>query len=597
MEDQEEVTTVDRGVVIAKTENGDTSYTTYSQNVVMGDHVAATVSLMKLAEDGSYEAVDSQGRVLLFNSDSSQFVSDSAPNALIGFTPENVGNDIPLLDTPGQTATAEAADIVLVTAKDVVMEDLTMNVGQRLELKNGGSLTLSGTHVRIGGSDVEVKDFASFKVEGLDEPIELNDKDANLQLDSQHSVIASGSTLIVDATKADASFEALKLNGGVGALTVEEGAQIILKSDQGTATFGSTAEGAMHILMDNASLSGTGYACSFSMKGGSLTVGNSPGVMTIDDAEFSGTTWTFYFITDADWQLVNETTGKNGAFSQLKVDKGGATADHVGVNIAYQTATGETASANDLEAPLEAGFSVKLIDGAENITNIGSTVNALTLPQLQDGLLWDTSTLFSDGVIRIINEVLADSTRIANILVSAADTTTYFGRMARNHAQDARRDRANVWAGGFGTFLNHDDKGGRTGFEYNTEGYAIGADTRVTDNTVAGIAFGQSFGKHKPNRGNSFFTPGRIDQDGLLAAIYSSSVFPCSKVKEDHVVLDLYAAYGHYDNESHRNSLANGRVAKAEWCENTWSLGAVLTRRMQLENDAWLTPFAGIEYN
>lgn len=595
------ITTADSGVVIAKGESGDTSYTTYSQHVEMGDHVAATVSLMKQAEDGSYDAVDSQGRVLLFNK-AATFTGDSDADALIGFTESDVneGKTVSLKGdgvAEGATAAVEAADIVLVTAKDVMMENLTMNVGQRLELKNEGSLTLSGAHVTIGGSDVEAKDFATFEVEELNEPIRLNKNDANLQLASQRSVIASGSTLIVDATEADASFEALKLKGGQGTLTVEEGAQIILKSDQGTATFGSTAEDAMHIIMENADLSGTGSAYNFSMEGGSLTVGNSPGVMTIGgNNEFTDTTWTFYFITDADWKLVNETTGKNGAFSQLKVDKGGATADHVTVNIAYQTKEGESSSANDLKAPLESGFSVKLINGAENITNIGSTVNAQTLPTLQDGLLWDTSTLFSDGVIRIINEVLADSTRIANTLVSAADTTAYFGRMARNHAQDARRDRANVWAGGFGTFLNHDDKGGRTGFEYNTEGYAIGADTRVTDNTVAGIAFGQSFGKHKPNRGNSFFTPGRIDQDGLLAGIYSSSIFPCPKVKEDQVVLDLYAAYGHYDNESRRNSLANGRVAEAEWCENTWSLGAVLTRRMQLENNAWLTPFVGIEY-
>lgn len=527
----------------------------FSQNVsAVGEYTCALVFAGMEQSDGTYRAWQVNGTILLLNRETT-LSGDPNKESVLGFGFESAGNAI-----VGTDLKKGMIDIALV--KDsVTMQNLKMNVGQRLEVDAGQSLTLINTTLNIGGGDA--KDLSTITVGGA--TYQLGSSDV-LKLDSQKTTIADGATLKLT----NSTLAGTMMTNGSGDIQV--GAATITLKD---SKLGSSDAKAMRITLTNSRVSGTGEMHNVRMNGGSLTIGNSPGQMSIEGVSATNSSWSFYFITDAPaWNPTgaNDTTNPTtGAFSQLKALSGNS-ASGITVSIVYENASGAAKSKEDFVTTLGAGFSVKLIDGVENLTFSGNNgVDASTLPTLQEGLFWDTTRLFVTGCLYVIGDadiMVADAGRLANTLVSAADTTVFFGRMAREHYKDARRQRANVWAGGFGTYLNHADAGGRSGFEYNTHGYAIGADTELAEGLVAGLGLGQSFGKHKPNRGDAFYNAGEIDQDGLLAALYAAKAFACAK-SDDELLLDGYVAYGRYDNSSTRRSLSNGSTAQADWKENT----------------------------
>lgn len=553
-----------------------------SQNVsAAGEYTCGLVFAVKENSDGTYRAEQVNGTILLLNRETT-LSGDPNKESVFGFGFESAGEAI---GTNGLKK--DMIDIAQI--KDsVTMKDLKMNVGQRLEVDAGQSLTLINTTLNIGGGDA--KDLSTITVGG--DTHQLGSSNV-LKLDSKTTTIADGATLKLT----DSTLAGTKMTNGSGDIQVGA-ATITLKN----STLGSSDAAAMRITLTDSRVSGTGSMHNVRMNGGSLTIGNSPGQMSIERVSATNSSWSFYFITDAPaWNPTgaNDTTNPTtGAFSQLKALSGNS-ASGITVSIVYEDASGAAKSKEDFVPTLGAGFSVKLIDGVENLTFSGNNVvDASSLPTLREGLFWDTSRLFSTGCLYVIGDadiMVADAGRLANTLVSAADTTVFFGRMAREHYKDARRQRANVWAGGFGTYLNHADAGGRSGFEYNTHGYAIGADTELAEGLVAGLGLGQSFGKHKPNRGDAFYNAGEIDQDGLLAALYAAKAFACAK-SDDELLLDGYVAYGRYDNSSTRRSLSNGSTARADWKENTLAAGATLTRLIKLQGGAELTPFVGAEY-
>ncbi|MGN0868537.1 MAG: autotransporter outer membrane beta-barrel domain-containing protein [Akkermansia sp.] len=571
-----------RYVTIPSTDGSGSVMSVFSQNVsAAGEYTCALVFAGMEQSDGTYTPVQVNGTILLLNRETT-LSGDPNKESVFGFGFESAGNAI------GTNGLQKGMIDIALVKDSVTMKDLTMNVGQRLEVDAGQSLTLTNTILNIGGGDA--KDLSTITVGGATHQLGSSDV---LKLDSQKTTIADGATLKLT----NSTLAGTKLTNGSGDIQV--GAATITLKD---SKLGSSDAAAMSITLTDSRVSGTGSMHKVSMNGGSLTIGNSPGQMSIEGVSATNSSWSFYFITDAPtWNPTgaNDTTNPTtGAFSQLKALSGNS-ASGITVSIVYEDASGAAKSKEDFTATLGAGFSVKLIDGVENLTFSGNNVvDRNSLPTLREGLFWDTDSLFRTGCLYVISHadiMVADAGRLANTLVSAADTTVFFGRMAREHYKDARRQRANVWAGGFGTYLNHADAGGRSGFEYNTHGYAIGADTELAEGLVAGLGLGQSFGKHKPNRGDAFYNAGEIDQDGLLAALYAAKAFACAK-SDNELLLDGYVAYGRYDNSSTRRSLSNGSTARADWKENTLAAGATLTRLIKLQGGAELTPFVGAEY-
>ncbi|MCI7699087.1 MAG: autotransporter outer membrane beta-barrel domain-containing protein [Akkermansia sp.] len=551
----------------------------YTENVST-NHASTTIALLKKESDNAFSLQDTQGRILLMQEDTLH-EGNGIDTSFIGFDSTDSGDTVTINNVTYQK---EEVDIVRVTGNET-LKDLTLNAGQRLDVVAGASLTIQNSVVNIGGT--ELKNFEDFSPDDSDTPVSLPE---DIDLASRDSKLDG--TIILDGGQ----LYGKQLTGGntTGSITGSETTVIAMKDSK----LGSSAPDAMRVALTNSSVSGTGTMNKVSMSGGSLTIGNSPGKMTIADSEFSDSTWSFYFITDATWNVTGANTTTNpddGAFSQLVVGNGNS-ASGITVKIRYEDAAGVDKTKDDFEPVLGAGFSVKLIDNAQSLTlGGGNTVDASTLPTLQAGLLWDTTRLFSTGSLYVIHDMVADAGRIANTLVSAADTTVSFGRLARDHAKDARRSGVNAWVSGFGTYLNHSNAGGRTGFEYNTHGYAVGVDTELSKGLVTGVGFGQSFGKHKPNRGDAFYNAGEIDQDGLLAGIYASQTFDCRK-SDDTVELDGYVAYGRYDNKSKRTCVINGTQANADWKEDTMAAAVSLTRRIKLPENAELTPYVGAEY-
>ena len=198
--------------------------------------------------------------------------------------------------------------------------------------------------------------------------------------------------------------------------------------------------------------------------------------------------------------------------------------------------------------------------------------------------------------IAIDNQAM-DANRIANTLAAAAATTNAFGNMAVGHVDDVRKWDSNVWFSACYSNMDCSSTGSHAGYDASAFGYAVGMDTYVRKyNAVVGAALGGSNGTVKPERGNHYYSAGKIEQDGKLFGLYGRWNAYKQDYYERGVTVDAFICYGAYDNKSRRSGLKHGDTVIGCWDESAWSLGITVSREYQWRHGMVITPFAGFEY-
>ena len=354
-------------------------------------------------------------------------------------------------------------------------------------------------------------------------------------------------------------------------------------------------------------LKGKGEAVSVRIdKDSKLTVGSSPGVLKASDLEVHGTTEFFFITNSADWDTGTITANENtGAISQLEVDQ--AVTLNGAVQFIYQTKvdgeyvtlTGDDAeeARRDIGRKITEDTVIKFVTGNIDELTLGTDFVVIeeTLPILTGGLDWDYATLFTDGKITVVSEMLEEPTRIANTLVSAGDTVLSFGRLAGGQAMLREAGTTRAWASAIANSGSVDGGKKTNGYDSDAWGAAVGVDHAFAKNTVVGVAFARTYGENTPENGTAYYNAGSIDQDATMVGLYTMHKFRTKGLLND-VKLNAFAAYGEFTNESTRDAIRSGHEATAEWDSNAWVLSASLTRDITTDDGLVVSPYVGVEY-
>lgn len=601
-------------VDLASSSDGDTA-----TNSIISKGITDTISVSSqdiLLKDSSGNIISTiaTGAKAWEVTDSTTITGTDAANSQIG----GISSDISITDGDVTYAGETIAALNIADGKQLEIKNATTEIGQTLSMGNGAALSATNSAITIGGQDVTLKTGdVSYEVARLDangKPIVGADgkyiMDTVTLSDGLRQKELQGISLnLEDSTMKFDTFDVKNDDGQI--ITTDDGKQIVFNSatvitkqsdkDAEMELGGGTAQ----LVFNNSSIAGTGTLNNVVMNGGSLKVGNSPGVLTVTEGSYNGTHVSF--LIDPNNTTPGEshtiTPGddwKDAPVSQMTLT-GNTVLSHIVVSVYMESLNAITGQYESIADPaayarvFAEDTSFQLINGVEEHLAAGSSFTIGSLPTLQEGLVWDTSSLFTDGTIKVAKGTYSDPARIANTLVSAGETVSGFGQMARTHIYDVRLNGTNVWANGLGTFLNHSSHNGRTGFEYNAGGYAVGADTIVDNKAIVGFAFGQSFGKQTPKAASRFYDAGKIDMNSIMFGLYGGTSFNM-KSPSDSMKLDAYASYGRFDNDSTHRSFATGSAANASWKENAYALGATLTRVHEVRENLYFSPFASLDY-
>lgn len=610
----------DAGSVLASDFNSDSTSGDTHVNVVYGKDVTLSsgnleaTSLSTTVKDGNTTIAQSTDSLVL------TFTSDTKlENGTLGFGGEANGEVVSITTQNGtESKLVVPVDIIKNEGNKVTLTNMEVTVDRALEMEDG-EMTLKGTRMTLGGHKLTDEEYKQLHIgDGANKQtvhIET-DNSAEAHLDLHTNTKVNGGKITMDGTEGFTSFQAGYMKDAQGNLDKDAdtsvefiGSEINLKDkDRGhggkhQVVLGGHKETHQTIKMHGVHLHGTGHVQNVHMNGGRLGIGNSPGVMSITDTDFSGTEWTFHLITnptDTNWVANGANTTPGDAFSQLKLD-GANTASGITILLNYQTESNGTYANTDSSAfgvDFEIGSSITLIDTSKGTITGDYKFAEYTLPKLDPaaGIIWDTSRLFSTGAIYVIADLIGDPSRIANTMVAAAGTTGTFGRLGMQQLDAPRLNGTNVWAQAYASCQDRNSTDGRNGFDSNATGFAVGVDKQLRKMPlIIGAALGTSNGTIKPNRGTATYTAGKIDQDGMQMGLYGRYMVGTPD-NENSLLIDGYLTYGSYENDSYRSAYATGKAATASWDEHAWAMGVTVSRNYKFREHTFITPYAGIEY-
>ncbi len=595
------------------------------------------------------ETLGVSGVALVLSGESHHTGTGKDNDAHLGFSEDTKEGSLTVKDKDDNIIKNEVKKLDLVSVEEesvVSIKDMNMHSTHALTVASGTTITFDSVNLHVGGTtdvnlteDVEVKVYdEQGNVTGT--KVETVDTGAHLTVDS---TITKATVKITGGSAV--TFEKIddKDHHSFGSTTFQE-SEVEIDSD---SSLGDNAEHMQEIVFtgetsvknsgnvnnakfDNKSklhndngtvdnvvisngshLSGKGNLKNVHVdKDSYFTVGASPGKFTASDLTVDGVT-SFYIITNSDeWNTGNITSATGtGAISQLEVD--GAVALNSVITFVYQEklADGTYANCADQDAArdfmmdgfthvLEEGYTIQFITGnLENLDLSKATLDVGSLPVLDEseGLFWDTSRFFTEGIVEIVSEILEEPTRVANSLVSAGETVLSFGRLAQSQAYLREAGTTRTWASALGMSNSIDSGSVTNGYDYSNWGAAVGVDHAFTKNTVVGVAFGCTWGENEAEEGNGYYDGGSIDQDAKMIGIYGVHKFKTKGLLND-VKLNAFAAYGTFENDSTRNALKSGNVAKADWDSDAWVLSASLSRDITADCGVVFTPYVGVEY-
>lgn len=553
-------------------------------------------------------AVQDAGLTLVFDESGTYTPADGTADAILGYA--EGGETVDIGGTDYTTVTVDTIAIENTyksTAGEegiedgssntsITIQDVTMHAEQALTMDEGTTLELIDSTVTIGGGTVEGGSSGLDVTYTLDDGSTVSLSGGSLQLSEIEGVAIKVTASDGDSSITFSNVTYVDDEGGsqsVSSTNIEDSA-VVLTSEDGTAVLAGADGHTVNII--DSTVGGTGTLTNVALKGTAVSVGfddasdanTSLGTLTVTGASTidSGSTLTFYYNTGdlTDYTTI-DLTGVTDSFSSeaISISLTG---------VAYDSATGTYT--------IDESTAGSLTEGSFTLGTAGYavTLSEETEALLADGYTWSYNS--STGVLSVVvlTTYQADAQRVANTMVSAAETVRTFGRSAaRPHVYSARLDGVNLWVDGMGEFMDHSSHNGRTGFEYNAGGYAVGCDTTLSDGkTVLGIAFGQMFGENKPKQGNGYFTPGKIDQDTVMFGIYGGRPFG-TKSETDSVHVDFYATYGMVDCDSTRRALSNGAAATADWDEDAYGVGIAVTWVHELRENTYLAPFVALDYS
>lgn len=603
--------------------------------------------------DDKKETVATSGLTLVFEGEnkvegSGEKDKDGKNKSQLGFSKDTQEGIVKLDKTKDETTEVQKVDIVQVKGEaKVEIKNVDMHATHALTIGNAAStqkttLVLDNVNFHVGGETdvnvlhmVEVKKYNADGSEMLDangnvvtemKPVETEAHLTTKTTITNAEVQLLGSTVLkfeqIDFGTTDEKLaqsgmnreQIEKLHGD----TIIKGSDIILTG--GDAQLGENdyvdEHGKKHefqqITLEDTHVRGSGKIRNARIegKGAKLTVGSSPGVMEASKLTVNAPTEFFFITSSPEWDNHSggaglTTNSRTGAISQLYVDK--EVTLNGQVSFLYETwnpATGKYEPCADTEAArayigskITEDTVITFVIGNVDELTLGEnfTVNEDTLPILPDGMEWDFLSLFTNGTITVIGEMLEEPCRVANSLVSAGETVLNFGRLSESQAILRQAGTTRTWGSAIADFSSVDGETGRIGYDYNTWGGAVGVDHAFTSRTVAGIAFGCTWGENEAETGNDYYNGGSIDQDGKMLGLYGVHKFRTKGLMND-VKLSAFAAYGWFENDSSRTGVKNGHCASAEWDSEAWVLSASLSRDITTDCGLVVTPYVGVEY-
>jgi outer membrane autotransporter protein len=485
----------------------------------------------------------------------------------------------------------------------LVMDNATMNIG-------GGNLDEFRANPNVQYEAIDWENLASSKI--LHSTVELSQGSTlnmakveddqvatTLEIDDSTLALSDSSTVnigegidttIDNSTIALANASSFNLALGADDTATIDHTTIDLS---GKSSLNGSKSGAMTVA--HSTIQGTGSISNFTSKENSYSAGkDNTGVLELKNvksySDVMSTSIVGARVVSGTYH--NDATEGTGVISQLKITDGTTITDG-----AFQLAVigdssllteGSSFQVLDLDAPLEGGFT--------SFTETGTP--------LMDGYAWDYSLLNSQGIVSIILTELGDAPRVANTMYSSAKTVSYAGRVAMDHLQgyyggphDYHAEGNNFWVSSLGTYQCVANHKGRTGYTYQSMGYAVGYD-RVfhEDRVIEGFDIGQTWGKHRPKQGTARYSAGKIDQDAVVATLYGMETL-IRTINDRHVInLEHYVAYGSVRNKSSKTALFNNQTATAKWDDDVWCFGLRGVWNRQINEHWTVSPFVGIDY-
>lgn len=151
--------------------------------------------------------------------------------------------------------------------------------------------------------------------------------------------------------------------------------------------------------------------------------------------------------------------------------------------------------------------------------------------------------------------------------------------------------RQTVWVAALGDFFSLNDEGNHAGYEYSSYGYAMGTDYMISDVTVAGLSFGQTFGKNKTNGGL-----GDIDQDMFMIGANLNVNLYTDQANGEALDLRWFAGYG---SSSNKGTILSPDLAddafSGKWDTDAWVIDMRGTWSKALNESTRLQLFAGLQ--
>lgn len=451
------------------------------------------------------------------------------------------------------------------------LRETSLDIGRSLDMREGSSLIASGecSRVNVGGavmenagslSDLTSASLASSSLAGayvsFSEGASLTVSPLKLQDGS-----SLGSRLEVTNSVIELGF---KGDGRGGSLRAEQGAELIFS--------------ASHIR-------GTGAVENAVFSGGSLTAGTPAGVLSIGNLVLTGGVELKSWLTgNIESSRLNTSPDSFSVFSVTGV----LHISDARFSLAWDSA------ALGREDILAVGTGLRVFVFENENALLDGRFSSLDLPGLEGGLVWDTSQLYSQGILTVVSAGMGNGTRMANALWSSAGAVGGFAGTAVSRLNDWREHERHFWVSGLGDFSSFGNHGGLTGFDYRGGGYAVGSDYRFATGTVAGLAFGQTFGTHDPSRGNERYSPGSIKQDGIMMAVYGRQEM--TRTQAGAFYVDGYFSYGSVTNKSEKGALYDGDTARAKWDDTVFSAGLKAVWETRLDDKSTLKPFVGLDY-
>lgn len=486
----------------------------------------------------------------------------------------SVQDNVSVATAPGtNSGTLQTDSISIKNGSSVTIANTTLHISTFLTADNNTSLSATGEtgRIQIGGGQLENCAVNSSLTPSL----------CTSKINSSSINLSNGAGLVLTpvTTKGGTALDTK--------LVISDSTISLGSSNDATGGFLNAGEGAnMHLV--NTTIQGNGFLNGISIKGGNLIAGHSPGIMNLGN------------VTISDGAVVQTWITRNLASGSLNTDASSVISQfsvtgNVDLGNASFAVAWDPASMGNT-SQLTKGTSFQFFDIQEG-GSLNGQFTTLNLPQLNPGLIWDTSKLYTDGLLSIINASMGDGERIASALWSSSKVVSGFAQTAAGHLDDfhASGQRSNVWVSGLGDAFSMGNHNGRTGFDYQGGGYAVGADYRFSPCMTGGLAFGQTFGSHKPSHGTSLYTPGKIEQDSLMMALYGRRNL-CEFSKTTKWYIDGYFSYGQVENKSDKMALYDNSAAKAKWHDNVYAAGLKSVWENQLDKKSTLRPFVGIDY-